>query len=207
LNNSFYRQPKDVTWEHWHDSAPPGFRYAVKANRYITHMKRFIDCEQPLKRFFDGAGRLKSFLGPVLYQTPPSFACNPDNLDRLDGFMGLLPGGVRHVFEFRHVSWFGLEGLALLERHGVGFCVQDMPGLRCPVAVTSPVAYFRFHGVGKAYHGAYSDAALGRWADEMLRLNGVDEVWAFFNNDADGHAPANALSLAGLLHTGEPAYQ
>ena len=201
LNNSFYRQPKDAAWEKWHESAPPDFRFAVKANRYITHMKRFIDCEQPLERFIAGAERLKSSLGPVLFQTHPRFACNERNLERLDGFMRLLPKHIRHVFEFRHASWFGEEGLRLLRRHGVAFCIQDMPGLKCPTAVTARHAYFRFHGIEKAYEGKYTHSALEQWARVMQDLADVDEVWAFFNNDQNAYAVENARTLAEILET------
>jgi uncharacterized protein YecE (DUF72 family) len=199
LNNSFYRQPSDASWEAWHDAAPPGFRFAVKANRFITHMKRFKDCEQPLERFLNGAERLKAHLGPILFQTPPQFRCDERNLDRLEGFLALLPRRLRPVFEFRHQSWFGEEGLGLLRRHGAGFCVQDMPGLKCPVATTASHAYFRFHGVGQLYGGNYTEEVLREWAKRIKGLEGVEEVWVFFNNDLQAYAPQNAGTLVRLL--------
>jgi uncharacterized protein YecE (DUF72 family) len=199
LNNSFYRQPKDATWDRWRLEAPPGFRFAVKADRYITHMKRFHDCEQPLRRFLSGAERLKAFLGPILYQAPPNFECNQRNLERMDAFLRLLPSALMHVFEFRHTSWFGEEGLRLLRDHGAGFCVQDMPGLQCPVTATAGHAYFRFHGVRQVYAGRYSEELLSEWADKIRDLEGVREVWAFFNNDVNANAVSNAQSLARIL--------
>jgi uncharacterized protein YecE (DUF72 family) len=199
LNNSFYRQPKSSGWDKWHNEAPPGFRFAVKANRYITHMKRFKDCEEPLKRFLDGAERLKTFLGPVLFQAHPQFRCQDRNLQRLDGFLRLLPKRIDSVFEFRDESWFGDEGLSLLREHGAGFCVQDMPGLKCPIVATARHAYFRFHGIEKAYQGKYSDTALEAWAETMRSLEGIDEVWAFFNNDEKAYATENARTLQDLL--------
>ncbi len=202
LNNSFYRQPKDSAWDAWHDEAPPGFRFAVKANRFITHMKRFKDCEQPLERFLNGAERLKSYLGPILYQTHPQFRCDERNVERLDGFLRLLPKRLDHVVEFRHASWFGDEGPQLLKKHGVGFCVQDMPGLKSPIVVTARHAYFRFHGIEKPYQGKYSDEALDDWAETLRSLEDVDEVWAFFNNDEKAYATENALSLQAKLAGG-----
>jgi len=199
LNSSFYHQPKNATWDHWHDAAPPGFRFAVKANRFLTHIKRFKDCEEPLKRFLDGAERLRGYLGPILYQAPPNFGCTEENLARLEDFLRLLPGRLRHVFEFRNASWFGEEGIALLKEHGAGFCVQDMPGMKCPVTATAPHAYFRFHGAGQAYAGRYSDEILSQWAARIRSLSGVDEVWVFFNNDLEGHAVENAKTMARLL--------
>ena len=199
LNNSFYRQPKDATWEAWHDAAPPGFRFAVKANRFLTHMKRFKDSEEPLRRFLEGAERLKGYLGPVLYQAPPGFKCDERNLTRLEDFIRLLPRRIDHVFEFRHGSWFGDEGPDLLRRHEVALCVQDMPGLKCPVTATADHAYVRLHGAGRPYAGHYSDAALRTWARKLRQLENVDEVWVFFNNDLEGNAVVNAQTLAAML--------
>jgi uncharacterized protein YecE (DUF72 family) len=134
-----------------------------------------------------------------LFQTPPQFHCDARNLERMDGFLRLLPKRLDSVFEFRHESWFGGEGLSLLRKHGAGFCVQDMPGLKCPVVSTARCAYFRFHGIDKAYQGKYSDQALEDWAEAMRSLEGVDEVWAFFNNDERAYATENARTLRALL--------
>lgn len=200
LNASFYRQPRDATWDLWRDEAPPGFRFAVKANRYITHMKRFIDCEEPLKRFLGGAERLKSFLGPILYQTPPNFQRNERNVERLDRFLKILPRRHRHVFEFRHESWFSDDSLAQLRRHGVGFCAYDMPDVECPVAATAPYAYLRFHGRDEMYAANYTEKVLKRWAKRIAELaEDLDEVWIYFNNDAEAFATANAQRLRELL--------
>jgi uncharacterized protein YecE (DUF72 family) len=201
LNNSFYRQPKASTWKAWHDEAPPGFRFAVKANRFISHIKRFNDCEKPLRTFLDGARLLKSYLGPVLYQTPPNFERTAENLERLDLFMSLLPTGIQHAFEFRHNSWFRDETLELLRRHGVALCVHDMPGLQPPKQRTAGFVYLRLHGGETAYAGNYSEEALSAWAgtiDDLTRGNA--EAWVYFNNDLEGHAVRNALRLRQLLN-------
>ncbi|HWC29596.1 MAG TPA: DUF72 domain-containing protein [Dehalococcoidia bacterium] len=202
LNNTFYRQPKAATWQKWQEAAPPGFCYAVKANRFITHIKRFRDCEAPLKRFLEGAQALGEHLGPVLFQTPPNFHRDDENLERLDGFLELLPQDVSSVFEFRHESWFDDDaGVKLLDRHRVGFCVQDYPGLECPVVATGDFAYVRFHGAGTRYGGNYPDDALREWAKriEGLSRSGTREAWVYFNNDLGGHAVENARTLAHLL--------
>jgi uncharacterized protein YecE (DUF72 family) len=198
LNNSFYRQPKDAAWDKWHDMAPPGFRFAVKANRFITHIKRLKDVEDPVERFLKGAERLKSHLGPLLYQLPPTFDNDEENCRRLEAFLALLPKRHHHVIEFRHNSWHTDAVLALLRRHDVGFCCHDMKGLHPPVAVTSGTAYVRLHG--RRYGGNYDPASLKKWAVHVHDMQrDADEVWVFFNNDLGGHAPRNALQLIELL--------
>src|SRR5205823_2007442 len=109
------------SWKRWHDAAPPGFRFDVKANRYLTHFLRFKPSPASLKRFFDGAELLGEHLGPALFQARPDFKRTPENASRLDEFMKSLPGRHENVIEFRHESWFGEETMAQLRRHGIGF--------------------------------------------------------------------------------------
>ncbi len=200
INNTFYRLPRAKTWDLWHDKAPPGFRFAVKASRYISHVKRFEDCEKPVQRFVDGAERLKAHLGPVLYQTPPNFQRDEENAKRLRRFLALLPRHCENVIEFRHNSWFKDEALADLREQGIGFCIHDMQGMDCPVLTTANFAYLRFHGSERPYSGSYSDSELERWARRIEQLSEeVARVWVYFNNDLEGAAPANAQTLRSLL--------
>jgi len=200
INNSFYRLPRRETWRRWHDAAGPNFRYAVKASRYLTHLKRLKDPEAPLQRFMEGAQTLGETLGPVLFQTPPNFHRTAENVRRLDGLLALLRPGGRFVFEFRHSSWFGEETLRQLRAGGAGFCIYDMPKVECPVAATARFVYVRFHGTGTPYAGNYPDETLQRWAERLSTLaSDVDEVWAYFNNDIHGFAVVNALTLKKLL--------
>jgi uncharacterized protein YecE (DUF72 family) len=205
LNNSFYRQPKNEAWEHWHDQAPARFCYAVKANRFITHIKRFRiedgnDGSDPIDRFLDGAERLKSHLGPVLFQAPPNFHRKPENLERLDEFFSLMPRRIRSVIEFRHKSWYDDETYELLRRRHVSFCIHDMSKLETPMITTGPIAYLRFHGSGARYGGNYSDEMLHEWTKQIRALSSdVESVWCFFNNDIGGHAPRNAVTLREML--------
>src|SRR4029079_14247668 len=117
INASFYRLPLVSTFEGWREKAPPGFRYAVKVNRFITHMKKLLDCREEVDRFIALARPLQEKLGPLLYQLPPSLQ---KNLERLENFLSWLPDDLEHVVEFRHKSWYDEEVLALLDRHGVG---------------------------------------------------------------------------------------
>jgi len=200
LNNSFYRQPKPQAWDLWRRNAPPGFLFAVKANRFITHIKRLKDAEEPLQRFLEGAQRLGEHLGPILYQLPPSFRRTPENEERLARFLALLPPHLRHVVEFRHRSWLCEEATALLRRHGVAFCCFDAPGLKTPLLATAPFAYVRFHGTEALYASDYTNEMLSDWALRLLGLGReVEDVFVYFNNDAYGYAVANARTLAEML--------
>jgi uncharacterized protein YecE (DUF72 family) len=200
INNSFYHLPGEKSWDAWREAAPPGFSYAVKASRFITHFKRFQSPEESLKLLFEGAARLGAHLGPVLYQARPDFARTSANVARLDEFMARLPRGPRQVIEFRHSSWFGQDTLAQLRRHDVAFCCFDMPGFECPLAVTAGFAYLRFHGPGARYDSNYSEDELSSWAERLRGLLAdVEEVWAYFNNDGHGYAVRNAQRLRELL--------
>ena len=157
INNSFYRLPKAETFDAWRDQAPEGFRYAVKANRFITQAKKLKDCEEPLERMMTPFRHLQPALGPVLYQLPPRFRVN---LDRLERFLELAPKDVTNVFEFRDPSWYSDAVFALLDQHGAGFCAHDMPGLESPRLGVARTAYVRLHGGEGKYWGRYADARL-----------------------------------------------
>ena len=197
INNSFYRLPPAETFDKWHDQVPAGFRYAVKANRFITHMKKLKDCTEALDTFIDRARRLKSFLGPILYQLPPSLH---KDLARLDAFLKLLPRSIEHVVEFRHRSWYDEDVLALLDGHGVGFVTHDLVGLKTPRWASGCTAYVRFHGTGGKYRGRYSDAQIGDWAEWLLEQRAQGRsAWAYFNNDIGGDAIEDARNLKSRL--------
>jgi uncharacterized protein YecE (DUF72 family) len=193
INNSFYRMPPAQTFDKWHDQAPTCFRYAVKANRFITHMKKLRDCEDALDTFLGLARRLKAFLGPILYQLPPSLH---KDLPRLDAFLKQLPRSIEHVVEFRHKSWYDEEALALLDHRGVGFVTHDLVGLKSPRWASGRTAYVRFHGTKSKYRGRYSDEQMHNWA-EWLRDQRAQgrSAWAYFNNDIGGDAIEDARNL------------
>lgn len=200
LNNSFYRLPREENWRSWRRSVPEGFLFAVKASRYITHVKRLTHAEQPLENFLGGARLLESALGPILYQLPPNFHLKPENRDRLAHFLSLLPSDLRHVFEFRHDSWFDDDVFSLLRLHNAAFCVFHMFDRETPLVATTDFAYVRFHGSDSAYGGSYTDRQLREWADRLRDLpDDVREVYVYFNNDAHGYAVANARTLSSLV--------
>ena len=197
INASFYRLPAAETFAKWCDQAPPGFCYAVKAPRFITHMRKLKDCEPGMAEFLTRARHLQPALGPILYQLPPRWRFDRE---RLQSFLALLPKDLSHVFEFREPSWMTDEVLAILDAAGVGFCTHDFPGLATPSAATGRIAYIRFHGTGGKYWGRYSDDVLSEWADWMRAQDAAGRtVWAYFNNDIHGHAIEDAMALKRLV--------
>lgn len=197
INNSFYMLPKGEVFDKWRDQAPPGFRYAVKANRFLTQAKKLKDCEEPLDRMMKPFRRLGDTLGPILYQLPPRLKLN---LERLESFLAIAPKDVTNVFEFRDPSWYAPETYALLERHGASLCVHDMPGSASPRVAVGPVAYVRFHGGEGKYWGRYPDEGLLGWTDWIVAQARDDrQVWCYFNNDIDAHATHDAQTLKAML--------
>ena len=192
INNTFYRLPEGSTFEAWRRRIPKGFVYAVKASRFLTHMKKLNEPREPLRRFFTRARHLRRALGPVLYQLPPRW---PLNLERLETFLRCLPRGVRQAIEFREPSWYDGRVFALLDRYRVALCLHDMRGSESGMRAVGPFVYVRFHGVQK-YSGSYAGAALERWAAWLAeRACSGHAVYAYFNNDTGGHAPRDAARL------------
>ena len=197
INASFYRLPLATTFEGWREKAPPGFRYAVKVNRFITHMKKLLDCEEAVDGFIELARPLGNALGPLLYQLPPSLH---KNLERLDTFLARLPKDIEQVVEFRHRSWYDEDVLAHLDHHGIGFVCHDLRGLLSPRWASGRTAYVRFHGTSGRYHGRYSDEALLGWTDWLIdQARQGRSCWCYFNNDIHGHAIDDARTLKSMV--------
>lgn len=199
INNTFYRLPEAPTFAAWARRVPAGFVFALKASRFLTHMKKLKDPADPLQRFFTRAKHLRTSLGPVLYQLPPHW---PVNLERFRSFLRALPRGRRHAVEFREPSWYAPEVFALMERHRVALCLHDMPGSAPERVAIGPFVYVRFHGVQK-YSGRYDDRTLQTWAAWLAeQRRGGRPIYAYFNNDVGGHAPRDALRLRRMIRVG-----
>lgn len=197
LNNPFYRLPAPETYDQWRERVPRGFCFAVKASRFITHIKRLHEVGPPLKTFMAGARHLRSKLGPVLFQFPSQWSLN---LDRLAAFLPLLPARRRFAFEFRHASWFASPVYELLRRHRAALCLAVRPDLPpAPDVTTAPFTYIRFHS-GTGNGGRFTLAELRPWASRIRRFTRAGiAVYAYFNNDWQGFALANARELRQLL--------
>ena len=197
INASFYRLPLATTFDGWHNKAPAGFRYAVKANRFITHLKKLAGIDEALAEFVSLARRLGPALGPILYQLPPSLH---KDVERLEAFLTQLPPDLEHVVEFRHRSWYEGDVLALLDRHGAGFVTHDLVGLASPRWASGRTAYVRFHGTGGKYRGRYGEEQMRGWAEWLFAQRAAGRsAWAFFNNDIGGDAIEDARLLKGLV--------
>ncbi|HKJ87247.1 MAG TPA: DUF72 domain-containing protein [Gammaproteobacteria bacterium] len=197
INSFFYGVPKAETVRRWREEVPEGFRFAVKASRYITHMKKLKDPEPSLERFWEGAEGLGSRMGPVLFQLPPNWGLN---LDRLRRFLEALPSGVRYAFEFRDRSWFDDSVYQLLEEHNAAFCIYELGGRSTPCLATADFVYIRLHGPEEEYRGSYGDEALQLWAERLRQWREEGKGgYLFFDNDEAGFAARNALRLRELL--------
>lgn len=200
LNTSFYRTPATASIARWREAAGPGFVFAVKANRYITHTRRLKDPADPVRRELRSAERLGDSLGPILLQTPPDLELDHG---RLAGLLAALPRDGRFAVEFRHASWHDRDVYRELGRHGVAVCLHDWKGRAWPAEAAengAPLVYIRFHGPSGGYTGRYDGRALAAWAGrcEEWRASGRD-VYCYFNNDAGGAAVADAEALRGCL--------
>ncbi len=197
INNSFYRLPPKETFAMWRETVPEGFIFAVKASRYITHMKRLKDPQSSLAAFMERVPALGDKLGPILFQLPPRMS--PDT-GRLETFLAALAAGYRFSFEFRDPAWFRPDIFSALEKRNAAFCIFELAGVRSPKKVTADFVYIRLHGPGDAYSGLYSPEALGTWAQDIRRWTeqGKD-VYCYFDNDQLGYAVRNAGELAGLV--------
>ena len=193
INNSFYQLPSEETLDEWRDESPKGFEFAVKASRYITHMKKLKDPEEGAGNFLDRVTRLKKKMGPILFQLPPKWKKNPE---RLEEFLKALPGKHRYAFEFRDPSWFDEEIYESLRRNNAAFCIYHLSGEQSPKEVTADFIYVRLHGPGEAYEGEYGKKGLSGWAGAIKAWRGEGkDVYVFFDNDQNGYAAKDALRL------------
>ncbi|GFO56820.1 hypothetical protein GMSM_38270 [Geomonas sp. Red276] len=198
LNVTFYRTPTAETFTHWYEESRPGYQFAIKGSRYITHIKRLHDIKEPLKRFFTPANELKEKLQCVLWQFPPQFGLD---LGRLVEFLNLLEQyPYRTALEFRNESWLADEVVSACKERKVALCMADSPPFVNDLPLTGDFVYIRRHGMQGSYNGSYSDGELERDAERIARyLDKGRDVFIYFNNDAGGAAPQNAAQLKSIL--------
>jgi uncharacterized protein YecE (DUF72 family) len=199
VNATFYRLPAITTVARWAEATPDGFQFAVKTSRYLTHVKRLSGLPGHVEKLVERIEPLiaSSKLGPLLWQLPPNLARDDERLaEALESF----PAGLRHAIEFRHRSWFAQDIFGQLAQRGVAVVIADRAGSPELVRqeLTSDFAYVRFHA-GTAGNGDYSHAELGAWKRRLADLAGGVEVFAYFNNDQEGHAVENARYLHASL--------
>jgi uncharacterized protein YecE (DUF72 family) len=194
VNNTFYNLPTEETFVRWREETTPRFVFAVKASRFITHIRRLRDAREAVALFWQRARRLGSKLGPVLFQLPPNF---PADVERLAAFLRVLPRSMRAAFEFRHPTWVTDEVHAMLDRAGCALVLADRPRARIREVVTGGWSFVRFHQ-GNQAGPDYTRTKLRRWAERLDALPSR-ETWVYFNNDPTGAAVRDAVALTDLL--------
>ena len=202
LNNPFYRLPTAQVFAAWRAAVPTDFIFAVKASRFLTHLKRLREPEDPLRLLLERARRLGPTLGPVLFQLPGNF---PVNIERLDGFLRALARQrlvrpLRAVLEIRHASWLVPDVIGRLRRAGVALCLTDWRETPVRDVVTAHFVYVRRHGARRRYGGPYPEVTLHEDARDIRRwLRQGRDVYVYFNNDALAHAVRDAERLRAML--------
>lgn len=202
INNTFYHLPSPEVFASWHDSTPEDFTFAVKANRFITHVKKLAEPEVHVARFLTHAAELRKKLGVVLLQLPPFWKFNGERLAGLLEFtagQSIVPK-LRIAIEIRHPSWLCDECYQLLRHHHAALAFADLPD--CPVAgpVTANFIYLRRHGPGTPYSAGYPTKAIREDATRIQSwLAEGRDVHLYFNNDAEGHAVRDARKLRARL--------
>jgi uncharacterized protein YecE (DUF72 family) len=194
VNATFYRLPRREVVANWVKGSPPGFLFAVKASRYLTHIRRLTDVRGGVARFYERIDPLvrSPKFGPVLWQLPANFHRDDE---RLAGTLERLPDG-RHCFEFRHESWFAAEVYGLLRRHDVALVIGDHPDRPFQThELTTDWTFIRFHSGSRGLRGNYSESELEDWAERIEDWRQRAEVFAYFNNDWEGFAVKNGLWL------------
>jgi uncharacterized protein YecE (DUF72 family) len=194
VNNAFYRLPERSTFEKWRESVPGDFVVAVKASRYLTHVRRLQDPNEPVSRLMERATALGGHLGPVLLQLPPTLHADTA---RLHAVLAAFPRTVRVAVEPRHASWFVPGVRRILEARGAALCLADGGPVESPFWRTADWTYVRFHGGKGRPSSCYRRRDLESWADRLSRQwRDRDDVFCFFNNDTNGCALRDARWLA-----------
>jgi uncharacterized protein YecE (DUF72 family) len=192
VNSTFYRLASPKAVANWVRQTPESFVFAVKASRYLTHVKRLANLDQGIARFYEAIEPLVGSpkLGPVLWQLPENFQRDDE---RLAGALDSLPAG-RHCFEFRHQSWFDDDVYKLLREHGVALVIGDHPDRPFQTyEMTTDWTFIRFHYGVRGRRGNYSESELAAWAKRLERWRSEVEIYAYFNNDWEAFAVKNGL--------------
>ena len=198
INHTFYSLPTETTVDAWRETVTAGFTFAVKASRYVTHMKKLKDPAPGLERLLASVEPLGKALGPILFQLPPRWNVNTA---RLESFLQELPRDHDFAFEFRDPSWHTEEVYETLRRFNAAFCIFEIAGQKSPLIHTADLTYVRLHGPTKeAYRGNYSRAKLRAWADRVHDWRGeLRAIYFYFDNDENAYAIKNAVDLRGMV--------
>jgi uncharacterized protein YecE (DUF72 family) len=201
VNSTFYRLATRSAVEGWLAQTPPGFLFAVKASRYLTHVRRLRDVREGVARFYEplepmiAAGRL----GPVLWQLPENFHRDDARLAGLIELLAQVPSS-RHTIEFRHPGWFCPAVIRMLREHRVALTIGDHPSRPFQsYAATADWRFIRFHYGARGRRGNYSQREIGEWAQRISAWRRRQDIYVYYNNDWNSYAPANARTLLRML--------
>jgi uncharacterized protein YecE (DUF72 family) len=199
-NGTFYRLAAPGTFDAWREATPDGFVMAVKASRFLTHVRKLADPAEPVGRLVAAAGRLDRRLGPILLQLPPTLRADPELLDACLAEFNKQARGVRVAVEFRHESWWTAPAHAVLSRHNAALCWADRRGRPItPLWRTADWGYLRLHEGAAAPWPRYGHQALRSWLGRLAATwSASSDVFAFFNNDQNAAAPQDAAALMGM---------
>ena len=192
VNYTFRQHPKESTLVKWIEATPETFRFAAKANQFITHIKRLRECDEPVKRFLNAVSPLANArrLGPVLFQLPPNLKCD---VELLRSFLAVLPRGesCRFAFEFRHESWLDEPVYGVLREHNIALCIAEAEKLTIPDAATADFVYYRFR------MGEYTPAERRELQKRVTtHASAGRDVFAFFKHE---DSPLGAIYAEELL--------
>ena len=197
INTSFYHLPKHQTVLNWLEKVPENFLFCPKLSRYVTHMKKLKDVEEPMQRFFDVFAPMHAQMGPVLVQLPPQLKWD---YERAESFYSLLQKEYKtfeFVIEIRHDSWLQSDSLTQMAKYNAGIVISQSGGVfPYTEMVTAKNIYLRFHGPRELYASGYSNEELAYYAQKIKVWEEQGHaIWAFFNNDIHGYAFADAQRL------------
>jgi uncharacterized protein YecE (DUF72 family) len=200
LNNTFYRLPGEKTFESWYKRTPKNFIFALKAWRFITHIKKLKDCKDLFETFLKRALILKEKLGPILFQLPPFLKAN---FQVLEDFCKIIkkssPKNLRFAFEFRNDSWCKETTYFILKKHNFAWTVVDSPSWPKVYKVTADFVYVRMHGSKILFGSKYTKKELKDLAEKIKKWKNQNlDIYVYFNNDAHGYAVEDAKELLKL---------
>jgi uncharacterized protein YecE (DUF72 family) len=196
LNVSFYRSITEKEYKRWYERTPDDFLFAVKGNRFITHIKRLKDVRDSVERVVEPALMLKEKLAMFLWQLPPNFVFNQENYQTVEEFLTILPKNKRNALEFRDEWWFTQEIADLLKKHNISMVIPNWHTREFPEFVTADFIYIRLHGPM-----LYLPSTIKKWAEKIKQWKKTHDVYIYFNNDAQGFALTNARQLKQFLKT------
>ncbi len=202
INTSFYYLPKRETVEGWVTKVPVGFKFCPKMSRYLTHMKKLHEPEEPLARFFEVFEPMTHLMGPVLVQLPPFLKFNYDVAEHFFSILSKVYKQYEFVLEVRHPTWLHDDSLTLMTKHNIGLVIAQS-GVSFPYSemITAKNIYIRFHGPEQLYASSYSGEMLNSFVQKFKEWTTEGHtIWTFFNNDIHGYAIEDAKRLITLVH-------